>query len=303
MEFLICNRMVRAFYSDGMPNDDGLGYALVHRMGLRFLAQNEKCKGLHPIPLRTFVSRKFVCKAMTAEEAIENNFISWRNEFTEQISYLVDAIRTLNKEKAKHLLPHTAISSFPVFWILIHGAEEKIGCEQFNGNIDLVAFRPIQQDITEESGEQLKSLLQFNARPPIHDSTLALAITFSHFGYYDLAIIQVCTACETLLSKILKQHLINNRGCSKSSLDQYFEDETFSHLLNLHLPSIFDLSTINDYRKIIGDINWARKRRNEIVHRGKSSLELKADRIKEVIGSAEILVNKLTEVCKTIEEV
>lgn len=292
VDYFICNRMVRAFRGEGYPKINDLNYLLMHQLAIPSLKGSD-AEGLHPIPIKTFISRKFACKTETAEEAIYNNFIAWREELIRGVSILVDAFRTADPQKSKHLLPHSAISSFPVFWVLISGADGKLGCEQFAGEVGLAALRPLQS-YDKKSVDRINDVLNEKVSISPYEASLSLATTFSHYGYYSLALIHLCTACETLLSTKLRQQL-QSRGMSKNHLDKYFDDVTFSHLLNLHLPNLCDLAGLNNYQDILGKLNWARQRRNEIVHLGEATGEINSKLISEAIDAATALFEFLSK--------
>jgi hypothetical protein len=52
-----------------------------------------------------------------------------------------------------------------------------------------------------------------------------------------------------------------------------------------------DLTKIDNYPDILGNLNWARKRRNEIVHEGQSTEKITSARINQTIEA----LNKLIE--------
>lgn len=41
---------------------------------------------------------------------------------------------------------------------------------------------------------------------------------------------------------------------------------TFCELLNVHVFAMCDVTSLADAQNVLGRVNWARKRRNEIVH-------------------------------------
>ena len=123
-----------------------------------------------------------------------------------------------------------------------------------------------------------------------------MASTYTYYGHHDLSVIHVCIAIESLLSIALRTHLAT-KGMSDSHIDKYLRDATLSQMLNLHLPSILDLPLLPDHQKLLGDLNWVRKQRNDILHRGTPSEELCAARMNEVIASASLLLEKLVEQC------
>jgi hypothetical protein len=286
-ELIVCNRMVRAFCGEGLPHDANLKYILVHRKGLPSVTG--QTAGIHPLPLKTVIIRKYVCISSSAEEAIERHFIPWREDLLSQISHLVDVFRMIDPIRVRHLLPYAALSAFPVFWVAVLGANNQIGCQQFTGDVGAIAHRTVHNVTGEQYGRFMEFLTNDNPIPQ-YEMGISLAITFLHYRYYELALIQVCTACETFLSKVLRDHLLI-RGLSNKHLKNFFEDISFSHLLNLHLPNIRDLTKFEDYQQVIGHLNWARQRRNEIVHEGRSSEVLKANDVQHAIDAAGKLIN------------
>ncbi len=284
----VTNRMVRAFYDPGMPDSDGLSYLLVHRIGLLNLLHEKKLSGIHPMPMKTFLSRQFECTSLSAENAVRDNFMFWRDEFLRQVAFVIDALRAVDAEQTAHLLPHITVSSFPVFWLTIIGEDEKLACAQFSGEIGLLASRSLHA-LQRDKVSRLHSVLNKESDIPTHEAALSLARSFLHYGYLSHALIQTCTACEIFLFQKLRLYL-SEHHVSKNYLDEYLEDVTFSQLLNLHLPSMYDLSKMPDFRDTLGDLNWARKRRNQIIHEGHSAEELRSNRVKEVIASAVKLI-------------
>lgn len=116
--------------------------------------------------------------------------------------------------------------------------------------------------------------------------------SFFFYGLLDLAIIQLCTACETLLSEVTRKHLIS-RSVSHISIKKRFKEVSFSQLINFFLPVTSNLRSLPNSQKIIDNINWARSLRNELVHYGTSAKAMKSEKVKEAIQSVEDLTNFL----------
>ncbi|HSA80317.1 MAG TPA: hypothetical protein VLE23_05810, partial [Geminicoccaceae bacterium] len=72
---------------------------------------------IHPLPLRTFVTRRFNVKAASAEQAVQDEFHDWRNHLLREISGLIDAMMAASFENARRLFPQFAGPSFPMFWL------------------------------------------------------------------------------------------------------------------------------------------------------------------------------------------
>lgn len=287
-ELFVCLRMVRAFIGKGMPQEDGLRYFLVHRLLLPQLAAQRDCAGIHPLLIKTFVSRRFSCEAASAQNAIQENFLTWRDELVGQIVHLVDATRTASPEAAKFLLPQQSLAFFPVFWLRAAGDEDKTRCEQFFGGHELGTFRP-QVDLKADTVGRLNGFLQTPETIPSDEHELGMARTFCNFGYLKLAVVQVCLACEIALSQKYWGFL-QGRGVSKKKLDDNKKEITFSQLLNIHLFTMCDVPSLAGSEKILAAVNWARKVRNDVVHEGKTDEEFTTQRVLEAIDAAERLL-------------
>ena len=216
-EIFVSNRMVRAFFGKGLPEDDSLKYALLHRRGLSSMLEKPEFQGLHALPMKTFVSRSFTVQADNAEQAVIHGFLDWRDQLLGDIALVVDWIRAIEKEKSKHLMPLSSVPAFPIFWVLIVGGNSKRGCQQFNADVGSVAFRASRY-IEGKCAESLASLLKSGKTPDTVETHMALSVTFHYYGFLSLALVHVCTACEVSLSRLLRSHLAE-RGISQSALD------------------------------------------------------------------------------------
>lgn len=287
-ELFVCLRMVRAFCGNGLPQEDGLKYILCHRLALPSLIDLGKHGEFHPVPIRTFICRRFSCHAASAQEAIQNNLISWRGEFVSQIVHLIDAMRVTDSEAAKFLTPQPSLAFYPFFWLMAIGEGEQTRCEQFLASFERGTFIP-QSDIKANQLERLKKLLEKPEAVLSDDHALALARTFCNFGHFELAVLEVCVACEIALSQ--KYWLfLKERGVSNTKIKDNKKEITFSQLLNVHLFTMRDLSAFVDSEKILGALNWARNVRNDVVHEGKPEQELNVKNVTDVINAAESLL-------------
>jgi len=289
-KFFVCNRMVRAFLGEGAPKEDGLSYVLVHLRALPSLVEEHGYSGLHPLPTKSFVSTQFACESESAEQAIEEHYYSWQDEFFRKVSRVIDCFRISGPHKFENMFPHVSVASFPVLWLAVEGADQEKGCEQFCTHVGMVAFRPMQ-NLDSSAKERLEGLLRGDAAIESYESALALARTYAHYGYKELAIVHLCTACETFLSMRIRS-LLCQRHLSREHMETYFDSEvTFSQLLNLHVPALFDLSELSDFRRVLGDVNSARKIRNEVLHRGRVPSYVSGKRIEEMLKSGADLIH------------
>lgn len=292
-EIFVCLRMIRAFFGKGIPQESGLKYFLVHRTHVQNLPEKFKGEGLHPLPIKSFISRRFSCQSSSAGQAVHDNFLKWRSEFISQIAHLIDAMRASCPEAAKYLVPQSSLAFYPIFWLRVKGDDGKAFYQQFLGGFESGTFVP-QSNIRTEQMETLNGFLQAQTAIPPDDHALAMARTFCNFGYYDLAIVNLCVACEIALSTKYWSFL-KKRGVSNTKLSDNKKDITFSQLLNIHLFAMCDVSGIGDGERTIGQINWARNMRNQIVHDGKSEKEITSDKVMEAIDAADRLLKFLDQ--------
>lgn len=284
----VCNRMVRAYVGAGYPSETGLTYLLAHRLALPQIAQDQRCaSGIHPVPLRSFVSIRAEVKAETAELAVQTDFPSWRRQLLGALAALMTALRETSPTKARNILPHSSVAGFPVFWLAISAGGGARACEHFATHLGASAPKPME-NLKEIEALELASRLSAPGSPDWRQS-LGLAEAFHFYGYHELAIVQLCVACESVLAARLKGYLLG-RGVSTRIIREQLEEISFSQLLNVHLPGMCELAALPSKAQVLGDINWARKRRNEIVHQGGSSETLAASRVAEVLESGKQLI-------------
>ena len=297
LKIIINLRMLKYYCGKGFPFNNGYRYYIVHRNALESVIEqtqkeDDKKYGLHIIPMKTFISKQIICKANNAEKAVQDNYLIWRDELIKNISDIMKTLRIV-KPDFLPLFHDVSTGSFPIFWLATKGkgkGKNGVACEQFVGNIGQSAFKPLININKEESKLIKKNLTSDNI--PTYKSALSLARIFHNNKYLDLAIIQICIACESILSQEYIVY-IKKRGVSNTKLNDYNSDIHFAQLLNLHLFTIRNVLKLQNSERIIGDINWARKRRNEIVHIGKSEKEVTMKKIKDVIHSASKLIEFL----------
>ncbi|MGE0175237.1 MAG: hypothetical protein AB7T49_20800 [Oligoflexales bacterium] len=284
-QLYVCNRMTQCFYSTESSNS--LDYLLIHRNFLGQAQQQNELGKIHPAPLKTFISQKFEGSGSTAEHCVEENFLLWRDTLILNIAKLIDGIRIVGGSKSKHLLPKLSSSSFPLFWLAVKG-KEKIRIQQFVGDLGQSAFKETF-GLEEEQIGRLGSLLKNEAIITVSESALSLSETFLHYGYIDLAILQICIACESVLAKEYELYLLS-RHATKSKIDDNRKAITFSQLLNLHVFSMRDIAELPNYSTVIGDLNRARDLRNTIVHEGVVPATTNKNEVMRILSSAKIFV-------------
>jgi hypothetical protein len=288
-ELVVSSRMTRCFFSESQAATDELQYYLCHLLAVRSLREQRQFDSFHPVPLRSFIAKRFQCQAEAAERMVQQHFPVWLDQFVREISALIDAVRTASPRDAKHLLPQLSTPSLPIFWVSIEGADGKRGIQQFGGDVSVAAFRSLN-NLDAQAVTAVDTYLRSGAKVPVHESSLALSHTFCHYGYLGLALVQVCVACESVLAEAYRQFL-TARGVSNHKYHEQKRDITFSQLLNLHLASMRDLRQLPNHDNVLSTLNWARRCRNDVVHEGALQQIVSPAEVANAINAAETLVN------------
>jgi len=288
---VVSSRMLRCFFSDEKNDTNPLQYYLVHRCALHDLLEQKRLTHIHPVPLRTFVAKRMIVDGTNAEQIIQTRLYSWVRDFVADLSRFLDSIRAASPKDGKHLLPQSATPFLSVFWIYVAGANDKSGIAQFAGDMPSAAFRSLSK-LDVNAVQRAHEFLAAGADIPVHESALALANTYLHYGYSGLALVQVCIACESVLAKTYEAFL-TSRGVSKTKYSEAERDITFSQLLNLHLAAARDLSQLENRDDILVQLNWARKCRNDVVHKGALQQTVTAQHVERAIEAASKLINFL----------
>jgi len=291
-ELLITSRMLRCYISETAEHCTPLQYYLVHRLALKHLVEQKKLTHIHPVPLRTFVTKRFEVSGDNAEQIIQNHFSSWVREFVGNLSRLVDSIRAASPAATRHVMPQSSTPFLSVFWVYVQGADDKSEIAQFAGDMPTAAFRPLS-NLDTEGVRRAEAYFANGSAIAIQESSLALAQSYLHYGYFGLSLVQVCIACEAVLARTYETFLLS-RGVSKTKYADAERDITFSQLLNLHLAAARDLSTLTDRENILSRMNWARKCRNDVVHKGELQQVVTSSEVESAIEAARSLVQFLT---------
>lgn len=288
-DYLVSLRVARVFFGAGFPADRGTTYLLAHLSALRSISQHEAGKGgVHVVPFKTFVSHRFEVAAPSAADAIEEHFATWRDRLVADIASLVEAMRGSSSDAAKHILPQLATPAFPTIWLFASGDSNRVVVEQFAGDLNGTALRALTK-LTREQADRASDVLAGRTRHSPSDTALGLADSFAHYGFLDLAVVQVAVACESELWRTYSAFLLS-RGCSKGKLELAETEITFSELLNVHVFAMCDVTKLADAQGVLGRVNWARKRRNEVVH-GKGMGESSKAQVDDAIRAARDLVD------------
>lgn len=293
-ELYVSTRMLRCYADNDttstevVDNESHLNYWLVHQFGLHSLIDQKSLRQVHPVPVGTFIAKRFTVRAASAETAIRDNFYSWAEGLADEVTELFEAIRLFAFEKCKHLPVIVQPSSFQIHYLSVTGADGLSGHDQFSTNLNQLSFKS-SSGLNAVELDAVEKYLMSEGSTPVEHHAIGLAKSFLHQGHRDLALIQICIACESILSQAYRDFL-QDRGVSNSSYKEGQKDVTLSQLLKLHLFTIADINKLQDHEKICGHLNWARKIRNEIVHSGKHNRDISATEAANALDAAQMLI-------------
>lgn len=287
-QLVVSLRMVQCYFTP--EEHTPLKYFLAHRFAVQEAKEKWSLEELHPVPLRTFISKRFTAPGDDAERLIQSKLYEWVSGFTGDVSHLVDAVRCADPEQAESypLLPPLSL-----FWLLVQGEGQHgkdLALAPFALDLRHTAFRSVS-NFEEQKAKSLEGFASRVSPIPVPEGSLSLAKALERHGRLGLALLEVCTACEAVLAQAYRVFLIE-RGVSKKKYREAEHDITYSQLLNLHLATMFDLAKLPTGKtSVLGNLNWARSRRNEYIHDGQFKKNVDRDRVREAISAAENLVS------------
>jgi len=116
---VLTNRMVRAYYGVGAPDDSTVQYMLVHRAGLDRVMNENRQGNYHTLPMKSFISSEFIAEAKSAHSALKFYLKDWIAELVQSASRLLDAFRMADPINTRRLTDITSPASFRGMWIAV----------------------------------------------------------------------------------------------------------------------------------------------------------------------------------------
>lgn len=297
--FVLVNRMVRAYYGGGVPNGEGLQYLLGH---LRAVAQVTDDGGLgdhFPIPMRSFLARKFRGRGASAHAVLERSLAGWVKTFVRELGDLVDAYRMADVESLRMISPVRSSSALVGMWLAVDSEETGgyTGCHQLAEDFGEAAFIP-RHGVTPEAEALIDQALRSGHPPYAHKAALASAYTSAHYGDYPRATVDLSTACESFLMHevwpMVKDRALS-RGVTDGEVARLFGDDgsklTYDRLLNYHLFDVLDVSALAGPGGALEALNWARVVRNQVVHSGRPRTAIVEAQVSRALEAAKALIN------------
>ncbi len=132
---------------------------------------------------------------------------------------------------------------------------------------DIREFRKVSKptfDISKITGKLSKKLIEGLKPNSLSDLTNKINEEIYIYDKFKFALLESFIFCESYISNYLREKKIE-KGISKKKMDEM--EVTFSYLLNIELP-LFISDYNQEWKGIIGNVNWVRKKRNNVVHNG-----------------------------------
>jgi hypothetical protein len=292
-EYVLCNRLLKCQFLVENEDVSPYSYTICHHKHLEGFKKSER-KLVYKEPLRTVISTTHRIVTDNPRTVFEENYLEWSGQLLAAGNALIDGARLTGTSEVDYNLN---TYSRPLFWVACMTAEVAEGrslvCYQVMGGTHDAVMAPL----TQTDDRRWKSMLAIASDPSMVDEAdlaLASARTFARYKYLDLAVVQLCVSVESALARSVKTYL-SKKGVKGDALKSRFKDvASLFHLLNTHVYLLLDMQNDADLRSAVSALEWARDRRNKVVH-GTAEARARIDesRLKEAVSGAATLLVKL----------
>lgn len=280
---LVANRMVRCRFRPASGETDEYTYTVTHHHHIPALKALAEGGIVFVEPMRTVVSMSFRVTDGRGSEAFERLFWDWSEQLLAGANAILNAVRvSARDEQDLHLNTNSRPIYLVAAWPEDDEGEKGVLCLQVAGNVAEAALLPTSGFGAVEWA-RVDAILGGKASPDRVDVAISQAKTFRRFGYNDLALIHLCVAAESLLGRAFESHLAEQGVHERTIKTRIREISSLSLLLSIHANLFLDLRADHKAAQAIGAIDWARGKRNEVVHGGGSVGLIDEQRLREAI--------------------
>lgn len=301
--FVVCNRFVECVWDgDAATGKPHLSW-FIHSTALKEIAANyKKSEQYHIQYLKSVVLAKFSCGDDEPHASFEKNAHRWMKKTLKAVNVIVEGIRCAGEDFHDFQMSLNEMPRFLVACAAVQAdgtPSESVSVRHYQVCGDMRSTMLIPQKIREDSRQwsAVKQLASGSWKPSESVRALGQAKTFARFGYFDLALIMVCTAAESSLNLLFK-HYFSGTGVSehKDFKNNYRGVSTLSLMLNMFAPTFLSPAPIDEIRKHTSALNWARTLRNDIVHDGKVIEDgFEESRLRDAFSAAEFFERIVVE--------
>jgi hypothetical protein len=216
--------------------------------------------------LKTTVAWRSYISGTTAEHAIESNLEERIERFVSLLNRFLSANLAISREdQPPYLTPSYSRSTFDFIYFILQGkVEDKFAHGRISANLKTITLNPDNVD-----SSQLVTLLRIargEENLAVSRALLYSARSFLRSGSLPYALLQMVVAAEIATTRYIHRRWIET-GVSKSKLQDYEKDVTYSQMLNIHIVALTPDSKKPD-SSLLGEMNLARSMRNDSMHEG-----------------------------------
>jgi hypothetical protein len=220
--------------------------------------------GAHLEYLRTVVTAQYDLAGDDAEDALAAHLEPAIDDFIRRINRVLAAQLMVAPLDTGILTPSYDRGSFESLRLLIAGNEERLQGNVLGLSVFRVALVVKRCDVG--STERVRRVA--GHLEPVDDvaQLLRAAKGYLDGGQLEFALLQLAIAAEIATTRFV-HHEYERRGVSKTKLERFRTDLTFSILLNVELMALAPESAKPD-RDVIGAVDRVRDLRNKLMHYG-----------------------------------
>ncbi len=273
-------------------------HALLPRAALSELGRGE----LEFIPadvpvefLRTFASSTYEISGASAEDALETHASNCIDDLIERLNLVLKALSAVERPPGyPNSLVYTRASPSN-FYFAIGGRNQEWGHGWFSAHVGSTSFRPPPLD--GEAAEKLRGLASGSISPDETEALIYAAQGYAEAGVLEYALLLAVIAAEVETNRYVSGRM-RQEGVSKTKWTEYNRDLTYSIQLNLVLASVAPQNA-KPTKALIGQMNKARRLRNEYMHKGK--LDLDHAEMSELVRKTQEYVTYLPSISPTLD--
>lgn len=218
--------------------------------------------------LKSMASSRFAIRGTSAHEALEEGIEDCIDTLIECLNRIAIANVAVNEEAFPGFLsPNYDRSTFDVAYFILRGKHpSNFANWRMGTSLGLAMLRPTV-NFKDEYVAKVRAILSGSTEVDDVRKMMQLARSYAEGGMLEFALLQLVIAAEVATTRFVHKMMIAG-GVSKGKLDDMKGDLTFSIMLNLNVIALSPSGMKPDFN-LLGKINEARKRRNDLMHEGR----------------------------------
>ncbi len=246
--------------------------------------------------LRTTVSMRFSIAASSVDRVFDIFLEQCAEDLAIALNNFLAAYLTVNS--VSYYTHSTAFDarSFDVLYFAVFGGDRssaRVG--RLALHLGKMALNPA--DISGEAYAQMLEYMSGKREPDSVNLMLVEAKNSYKSGLLRAALLQIVVATEMSVARFIHEEYLN-AGVSQTKWNEAKKDLSYSQMLNLHLFALAPPDFRPD-QEILGQLNLARRLRNEFMHEGK--FELDGIRLGEIFQASEKFLSYIAELRNRVQ--